>query len=223
VHVWQVPLEQPPEQAVFFHGLLSPEEARRAAVFHFEKDRQRYAVARGALRAILAERLSVAPKALEFQLAPRGKLYLAGGPGFNLSHCEDLALIAVADDDRAVGVDVERVRPLEDLGSVEERYFSPEERSFLAAADPAERPFAFLTLWTRREAAAKALGLDLQAALARIRLPPYDPGGTALVQLEGGGPWFLSDLGLDADHCGAVCVRGQDIALWLGFYASQFR
>jgi 4'-phosphopantetheinyl transferase len=195
VYVWQVPLDRPPEEVAFLRGLLSPEEARRAAAFHFEKDRRRYAVARGALRVILAERLSIAPEALRFQQGPHGKPNLSGGPGFNLSHCQDLALIAVTADSQAVGVDVERVRPIPELDSIEERYFSVEERSFLAAAAFADKPRAFLTLWTRREAAAKALGLDLQAALSTIKVPVYVPGGTALsaiAEVGGINPWFLS-------------------------------
>jgi 4'-phosphopantetheinyl transferase len=219
VQVWQVWLDRPPEEVTFLQSLLSPEEMRRADAFHFEKDRRRYTVARGALRSILAKCLSTAPEDLQFRSGPQGKPYLGGGPGFNLSHCEDLALIAVAEDDRAVGVDVERVLPLKELGSIEERYFSPEERALLAAAAAAERQRVFVTLWTRREAAAKALGQDLQAALAGIRLPAYAPGGTALVELEGGGPWFLSDLSLDADHLGALCVRGEHIRISLGFYS----
>jgi 4'-phosphopantetheinyl transferase len=223
VQVWQVWLDRPPEEAAFLWSLLSSEEMRRVDAFHFEKDRRRYTVARGALRAMLAGRLSVAPGDLQFKFGPQGKPYLDSGPGFNLSHCEDLALIAVAADDRDVGVDVERVRPLPELSSIEERYFSPEERAMLAAAAAAERSRVFVSLWTRREAAAKALGRDLQAALAGIRLPLYPPGGSALVELEGGGPWFLSDLSLDADHWGALCVRGECIRISLGFFAPRFR
>jgi hypothetical protein len=67
------------------------------------------------------------------------------------------------------------------------------------------------------------MGRDLQAALAGIRLPLYPPGGSALVELEGGSPWFLSDLSLDADHLGALCVQGGHIRISLGFFAPRFR
>ena len=214
VHVWRIPLDRPPEEVASCRSLLSPEEARRSEAFHFEKDRRRYAVARGALRLILAGRLGMAPEALRFEAGPHGKPFLAGGrgPSFNLSHCEDLALVAVAAAERAVGVDVERVRPLQGLRSIEERYFSPEERAFLAAAvaNRTGRACAFLALWTRREAAAKALGLDLQAALATIKIPVYPPGGmVVLTDLaeSGGGPWSLHDLALDQDHIGSLCVQ----------------
>jgi 4'-phosphopantetheinyl transferase len=219
VHVWRIPLDRPPEEVASCRSLLSPEETRRSEAFHFEKDRRRYAVARGALRLILAGRLGTAPEALRFEVGPHGKPFLAGGrgPGFNLSHCEDLALVAVAAAERAVGVDVERVRPLQDLRSIEERYFSPEEREFLQPAG-ADRARAFLALWTRREAAAKALGLDLQAALATIKIPVYPPGGTVVLAglaESGGGPWSLHDLALDSDHIGSLCVQGPSCGIVL--------
>jgi len=218
VHVWRIPLDRPPEEVSFCRSRLSPEEVRRCEAFHFEKDRRRYAVARCGLRWILANRLGTEPQLLRFEAGPHGKPFLAGGqgPSFNLSHCEDLALVAVAAVERAVGIDVEKVRPLRELRSIEKRYFSPEERRFITASaakatGPAARAGAFFTLWTRREAAAKALGLDLAAALARIALPVYSPGGmVALAELggSGGGPWSLHDLALDPDHIGALCIQG---------------
>jgi 4'-phosphopantetheinyl transferase len=225
VDIWQVSLHQPPEETVRLRGLLSPEELRKADAFRFEKDRRRYAVARGALRAILDERLGWAPEALRFEQGPHDKPCLTGGPGFNLSHCADLALIAVAADGRAVGVDVERVRSLQELASIGEGYFSAEEGAFLAAAGPGTRPRAFLALWTRREAAAKALGLDLQAALTAVRLPVYPCGGSVLLPELGGiaGPWSLQDLPLDAEHIGALCVQGKTFEVQLRFYSPALR
>jgi hypothetical protein len=58
---------------------------------------------------------------------------------------------------------------------------------------------AFFLLWTRREAAAKALGLDLIASFDRLSLPPVSPSPAGFrVELPGstGGPdgsgsWWL--------------------------------
>ena len=138
VQVWRIPLDRPPEEVNFCRSRLSPEEVRRSEAFHFEKDRRRYAVARCGLRWILANRLGTEPQLLRFEAGPHGKPFLAGGkgPSFNLSHCEDLALVAVAAAERAVGIDVEKVRPLRELRSIEKRYFSPEERRFITASAP---------------------------------------------------------------------------------------
>ena len=245
IHIWRVPLSQPDNVLIRLEGLLNREEKERGARFHFSKDRRRYTVARGALRTILAEYLEEKPEQLCFHLGRFGKPCLAGLPDqsggsrvadsrrvgetrtvpnspalhFNLSHCQDLALIAVSAE-RLVGVDVEKVRNVGTLGSIVDRYFSRGEKRLLAEVPPAERPIALLTLWSRREAAAKALGLNLSAALSAVELPVYPRGGSdqlpQLADLETDAgekrpTWFIRDLELDAGHVGALCSEGSQI------------
>lgn len=236
VQVWQVPIDPPAEVVSACRSLLAPDEVRRSEGFHTEKDRRRWIVARGALRLILGRAHGTAPASLRFELGPNGKPSLAGGPSFNLSHCADLALVAVAPSERPVGVDVEYIRSLRDLRSIEERYFSEEEKAFLEAAEAETdrsadaRARAFLTLWTRREAAVKALGLDLQAALTSISLPVFPPAASAaLPDLCGQGPCFLCDITLDDPHAGALCVQGPPCRILIRrindreFYAPGYR
>ncbi len=96
---------------------LSSDELARAARFHFERDRTRFSVARAALREILAHYLGTSPAEIAFVYGDHGKPALAppyGDLRFNLSHSHDLALCAVARGSE-VGVDVERIRELDDL------------------------------------------------------------------------------------------------------------
>jgi 4'-phosphopantetheinyl transferase len=243
IHIWRVPLMQPQTVADRLEQLLDAEEKDRAARFHFPDDRKRYVVAHGALRTILARYLNQAPADLSFQRGRFGKPYLSfssepqgsrvagrresgGDPPqvsrelhFNLSHSRDLALIAVSSG-RLVGVDVETVRDVGQLDSIVERYFTAEEKRFLASAAHGENPRALLKLWSRREAAAKALGLDLSAALADVKVPVFPPGESAeaprLANLETDDGenhpvWFIRDLELNEEHVGAVCHEGRQI------------
>nr|MCU0624624.1 hypothetical protein [Gemmatimonadaceae bacterium] len=109
IDLWTVDLAGPaPSEA-----LLSPAERARADRFRFARDRHRYLVAHDAMRRILGAALGVAPGALVFDHGPQGKPALAGSPGvhFNLSHSEDLAVLAVTTRG-PIGVDVEAVRPI---------------------------------------------------------------------------------------------------------------
>jgi 4'-phosphopantetheinyl transferase len=244
IQIWRVPLSQPQNVVCRLEGILSPGERERAARFHFDRDRRRYTISQGALRTILSDYLQQSPDQLCFQRGRFGKPYLAGlskhagedeagrpnvgnasvaaNPPelqFNLSHCEDLALVAVSDQ-RLVGVDVEKVRDVGQLDSIVDRYFSQGEKHFLASTSPRERPLTLLTFWSRREAAAKALGLNLAAALSAVKVPVYPTGGSVplpeLADLETDAgdkrpAWFIRDLELDQGHVGALCSEGPQI------------
>ena len=49
VHVWSVDLDVPPERLAALESSLAEPERERAARFHFRRDRERFAAARGSL------------------------------------------------------------------------------------------------------------------------------------------------------------------------------
>src|SRR6202012_929405 len=112
-----------------------------------------WAVARGALRALLGERLGVPPAAVALGTGAHGKTEVPGARlRFNLSHSGELAVIALAEGFE-VGVDVER---LDRRSRAVERTLTAGEREALAGgADPHA---ALLRGGGRKEALAKAIG-----------------------------------------------------------------
>jgi 4'-phosphopantetheinyl transferase len=219
VQIWKVPLPLPNEAIARLNAWLSHEERERIAKFRFLKDRQRFISARGALRVVLASYLDARPVDLAFEYGPFGKPALAGPAAtadvaFSLSHCNDLALIAVASCPQ-LGIDVEGIREVPELAHIVERYFSNEERTAIKSAATAARSKLFLQLWTRREAAAKARGLDLSAALSDLGIPLYAPGSGACFAQVGQDGWWLQDLDLASAHVAAVCAHGRACTLTL--------
>lgn len=226
VHVWRISLSQPQDRINRLFESLSLEEKHKSTRFHFERDRRRYTIARGSLRVILSEYLNESPTELRITNGPFGKPFLVHSNSiyqlqFNLSHCEDLALIAVTNE-RLVGIDVERVRELRNLRLILDRFFTSEEREFVDSAPRGQRFAAFLTLWSRREACAKALGLNLAAALSGLNVPVYPQGLNILLSHlgdvttdrgESKTHWFLRDLELGPYHVGAVSVEGKKCSL----------
>src|ERR1700687_1874040 len=77
VHVWRVSLDQ--SQALKFVVLLDDDERERADRFRFQEHRNRFVVARGALRTALWRYLEVEPAALQFSYGRYGKPSLAEG------------------------------------------------------------------------------------------------------------------------------------------------
>lgn len=125
----------------------------------------------GLLRRVLGERLGRPAGELQLRRGERGKPELAGGElAFNLSHSGGLALIGIAAGG-AVGVDLERVRPLRRLDLLAEGALTAAERDSLrGVGGEAAQARWFLRRWTAKEAVAKAFGLGLALAPRRIQV-----------------------------------------------------
>ena len=145
---------------------LSCLEQRRLSAYRLAADKERFLLGRGSLRRLLGLWLGLPPEAVPLETGPRGKPHCACGPAFNLSHSGDLILLA-AHASRAVGVDVERLRPSLHWQAIANRMLPPPERQALAAFPERQRPEAFLAAWCRLEARLKAHGTGL---VARERL-----------------------------------------------------
>jgi 4'-phosphopantetheinyl transferase len=193
IDVWRVSLAGLDGDPHGLRRLLCNDERRRAERFAFDRDRDRFVVAHAALRGILSLYAGVPASALEFRCDPGGKPRLARQPGpqFNLSHSADRALLAVAWH-RELGVDVEAMRPLDDLDGLAATCFSPLERRTLAAVPEGRRLDAFFDGWTRKEAVLKLLGDGLSRELDSfdVTLAPGEP--PALLRLDGGDPHQLA-------------------------------
>ncbi len=216
IHVWRVRLEQPAEVYRACHDTLAPDESERARRFHFDRHRQQFVIARGALRSVLGHYLGRPPGQLRFAYSAFGKPEVEGEEGggrlrFNLSHAEGVALIALTRD-REVGVDVEVVR--EEFPGVEiaERFFSAREVETLLSLPEEARVGAFFLYWTRKEAYIKALGEGLSHSLQQFSVSLADGESRVMSEPEGVAPeapvWTVKGLSLGGSHHAAVAFRG---------------
>ena len=143
------------------------------------------------LRALLGRWLERDPAGLRFVLGEHGKPALASGElEFSVSHSGDLVAIAVAEG-RAVGIDVERVRDVEEE-RVADRLFAPAEAEALRSLPAAERTSEFFRLWTRKEAYVKALGTGIATGLSEV-----------------GEGWTVVDLPVPPGYAGALAAAGE--------------
>ena len=101
------------------------------------------------------------PGAVAFVDGAHGKPFLSpehrSNLQFNLSHSEDLAVLAVAQG-LELGVDVERLRPISE--GVAQRFFSRAEYNALKKFPPEWSTRGFYECWTGKEAFIKAHGAD---------------------------------------------------------------
>jgi len=200
---------------------LSRDEKLRAGRFRFERDRNRFIVARAWLRAVLAHYLEISPAKIVFSYGPSGKPVLAGALAgselqFNLAHSGALALLAVTTT-APIGIDVEHTRSIPEAEQLVCRFFSPREADFFHELEADARPAAFFNLWTRKEALLKATGEGIAHSLNRVEVSFLSHEPARLLSLPPGtlplSRWTLRELHPAMGFTAALAVASFPILL----------
>jgi 4'-phosphopantetheinyl transferase len=216
VHLWFADLDG--ERPDRFLPSLSDEELGRAGRYHFPKDRERFLLRRGLLRALLAGYTCGDARELRFCRGTNGKPFLAGprpaGIHFNCSCSGTAALFAFARAGQ-VGVDLERMRPFPDKDRIAARFFSPPERNALSRLDGEERATAFFRYWTAKEAFVKATGEGLSRPLDTFAVAPGRAPAPSAVRERDGSPagWSLRTFLVRGGYAAAVVLKGSGFSI----------
>ncbi len=225
VHVWRFALDIGEALLERLRESLTDDERRRAARFHFEKDRRHFIAGRGSLRFLIGAYRGCPPEEVRFSYGNRGKPRLVDEDNtdrlrFNLTHSHGLALLAVTSV-REIGVDIERLRDVENDGEpLAERFFSPLEASALRSLPPEQRREAFFRCWTRKEAYIKAKGEGLSLPLEQfdVSLHPREPAALLATRFDPADAqrWSMRHLAPAEGFVGALAVEGHAWRLWCG-------
>ena len=220
VHVWRIYNNCIIHNAEMI-SFLSPSEIEKAKRFRVEGSKDKYVAARSSLRIILGAYLNVSPSDIQFSHTPQGKPYVnvdseSTGIQFNLSHSKDLTLIAVTNT-RHVGIDVEYIRPISEMGQLVERFFSFDEKQIYTSNILEDNIKVFYKLWTRKEALSKALGYGLTIPLDKLDVSnSFDEDDGELLFAYGFGnvsKWSFYDINLVADYSSSLIVEGSGVQI----------
>ena len=183
VHVWTATVPAPPSVANLAR-ILSPDEVARAKRYHKPESAATFIVARAILRTLLAEYLATTPSSIRFAYSATGRPSVEHprtDVDVSVAHSANAILIG-ATRCRRLGVDIEYISPAFDYSEVVASAFGQEERKILESVRDSQRRNLFFTLWTAREALAKAYGAGLTAPLSELGLSlKYSPGGAVQV------------------------------------------
>jgi 4'-phosphopantetheinyl transferase len=215
VCVWIAKTDESPSLLMKMEGTLSESELARVGAFHFKKDRSRYTFAHGVLRDVLSRRLQIKPKDIIFETNRFGKPFVAPTGSaplqFNMSHSENLVLIAVTED-RLIGIDVECIRNI-DVISIAGNYFTVNELQLVNTTEGYAQQHTFYRCWTRKEAYIKAIGTGLSVPLTSFDCSMPLGGGERALPATPDSPgvdtWWLSTLDVPHGYVASLVVQGQ--------------
>lgn len=198
--------------------LLNEAECYRAERFLREPDRQCFLLTRALVRTVLSRYTGVAAQALNFRQNDHGKPSLQWAAdtvadtelSFNLSHCDDMIVLAVSHG-RALGVDVENMVLKPAPINIAKRYFAAEECTNVNMLQGSQQDERFFAYWTLKEAYVKACGMGLSI--------PLDQFGFRLDAEQGVEMWLNPEtqdrvahwdywqLRLASKYCLAICAE----------------
>jgi len=162
LHLWYIPLHIEVPLSLAF-STLSIDERQRAESFKFKKNQRDYILRRFLLRKILSLYSMTEPKAIRFIYNQYQKPYLAKNEHhlqFNMSHSHDVAILGIIKN-HTIGVDIESLKPMDDIANIAQEFFSPKEIPDFLLLSECDRLEFFYTTWTRKEAFVKAIGQGL--------------------------------------------------------------
>ncbi|MEN6593847.1 MAG: 4'-phosphopantetheinyl transferase superfamily protein [Clostridiaceae bacterium] len=137
-----------------------------------------------------------------FEHGKRGKPFLTDHRPFNITHAGDYAVLALSGE--TVGVDLERVRPI-NWSRVAERFFHPDEQRFLAESDDPQT--MFFLIWTLKESYLKAEGQGFSVSPRSFCILPRESGA----ELQNGSGYRFRSYPAFPGYCLSVCYREQEI------------
>ncbi len=179
--MWRIDLDTPQVDVQEMRDELPVDELRRVDSLRDGLLQRRFLAAHWALRRILAAYLDCRPVDLVIEAGVHGKPFLAGHDAtalvhFNLAHSANLQLCAIAQVE--VGIDLEQLRPLAQIGGAAPGVLSSQEMSLANLPAVQDRQAALHVLWTCKEAYVKAAGTGLRLDLTETTVItdlPSDP------------------------------------------------
>jgi len=214
VHVWTLDLRMPERMVAKLIPILDSDERKRAESFRFEALRRSFVIAHGMLRCLIGNYLKSDAASIRFRNGPKGKPALRRPPylQFSLTHSGNLAAFAFTSGCQ-IGLDLERIRTVEELEGIASRFFCPEEYAELLSLPPEHRERAFFLCWTRKEAYLKAIGDGLAAPLDnfRVTLRSEEPARIMHIRHDSNEAerWILHDLRLAPGYAAALAYASK--------------
>ncbi len=215
MHIWHASQDFSSDKLEYLKAILSFDEAKRAEKFIFDKDHKNYIAARGLLRILLSNYLNLDPEEIKFSYNKYGKPILDNDRNlkFNISHSGSKFICGITID-KSIGVDIEKLRAVDNADEIVESNFSESEKLEYKCIPDRLKQKAFFAFWTRKEAYIKAIGKGLFFPLNdfSVSIMPDKPAKILHFKndLQKISEWTIEEINLSKEHVAAVAVESRD-------------
>jgi 4'-phosphopantetheinyl transferase len=207
VDVWRIRVSENDPLNDYLYSVLDKTEQERSNRFYKEKDKKTFIVSHAAVRILLGKYLHRAPTAIRLmEQSPAKKPVLCDNAvhplHFNISHSGDWVLIAVANYE--VGIDIELVNSSFVYNELAVSSLKNDEIKFLRQSGEQEK--IFYLFWTRKEALLKGTGKGLVDDLFAI--PCLDGIHSVSGAIIGSSDsWQIRSFGMDDGYMASVAFN----------------
>lgn len=113
-----------------------------------------------------------------------------------------------------LGVDLERVRDMDNISGFSEIFFSMEEQQCILSKCSMEKQLSFLyTLWSMKEAVVKSMGLGMTKPFDQFNVSPFLDKKLHAPDFDRGNSWYVSPVDFDPKYKAAVAVRAKNVKI----------
>jgi 4'-phosphopantetheinyl transferase len=205
IHIWSTTIDESYGK-LLSQSFLSVNEKRNAARYAYDIDTYLFSIRHNMLRIILGDYLNCDPSKIKFNSNHYQKPHIAHPNTliqFNISASSN-RFVAAFCLQHTIGVDIELIRPIDEIPQLINDYFTSDESDWVNA-QPVDKMFsAFFQIWSRKEALVKAMGKGLNIELKKVDVL----SNTSIV--KGESLWYLMSLNLFED-CKATLALNNSI------------
>jgi phosphopantetheine--protein transferase-like protein len=161
-HIWTARYSDLDRHFPVLSGLISAQEATRAAGFKKSRDARNFILRQGMVRAVLGQYILKEAQAVRFFREESGKPDLDPEENiheihFSPSHTDEMVCLGISRKNR-IGIDIVKCDSRYPFSATAEYLFTPGERQWITRAPSHEQQGRFFRIWSLKEALLKTMG-----------------------------------------------------------------
>lgn len=192
---------------------LSPEELVKADSYRDPARRLEAIASRALLRKALSYRYDPAPHAWRFGADENDRPHVIAPvptPDFNIAHASGMVVVGISDAP-PIGVDVEHIDRAGEIAEIRERVLAQTEAESLSALKPKDAERWLVTLWTLKEARAKATGEGLAMDFRQLSFRADEGSMASRAELLGAPNWHFFSYRSTSGHILSAATKSGDL------------